>query len=379
MATIDINQFAGVLPSVEPRQLPPDSAQIAVNVDTRYSDLRPTHAAGTSLTTVAAAAKSVFRTPITGTWLSSATETYYVANQVQDLTQERVYLTGRSAYPEAWENSVYRRLGVPRPTAAPTLTVTENFQFTADDAATFRSETIESWSKAITDNLAESYAGYANTIAGPFNDGAYWLPHGTSTTPALPTNDARMGCYAIPVVVSGSSYKATNEEKHGFAVNPALGGTVVSYSGSNYLAIPMYCRGTVYDFDGAGFKTDAAAILNPQGTAPLADNAALDTIWVPAYTERFSRTVSPRAGTIAELNNLVSEVVRYVNPATGDMLKQAITNFYARTEVADAIDDAADSLANSLYELAVTVWNSQEADSVGARPPSDIYAGYNIP
>lgn len=371
MPTIDITDFGGVLPSVQKRNLPANSAQVAINLDTRYTDLRPTRAAGSSLTTVAAAARSVFRTPISGTWLSSTNDADYVANPVQDLEAERVYMTGHAAHPEAWEAGNYRRLGVPRPAAAPTVTVDEVFQFTPDDAELFRTSTIKAWKDAITSNVTQTYAGYANAIAGPFNDGAYWLPHGTSTSPALPTSDARMGCYCVPVTVTGSTHKATNEEKHGFAVNPALGGIVVTYSAATYLAIPMFCRGAVYSFNAAGFEAAAALIDNPQGTGQLVPTPDIEYA-SDEYANRFSQSVTPRQEKIAELNQLVAEVARYVDPVTGPMLKQQLVDFYASAPVADAIDAAAESLANTLYELAVSVWNTTESEA-GGRPPSDIY------
>lgn len=371
MPTIVLSDFGGVLPSVQKRNLAANAAQVAINMDTRYTDMRPTRAPGSSLTTVAAAAKSVFRTPISGTWLSSANDADYVANPVQDLEAERVYLTGRTTYPEAWEAGVYRRLGVPRPTTAPTVTLDEVFQFTADDAALFRTNTIKAWRDAITANITQTYAGFANTVAGPFNDGAYWLPHGTSTSPALPTSDERMGCYCVPVTVTGSTYKATNEEKHGFAVNPALGGTVVTYSSATYLAIPMFCRGSVYSFNAAGFEAAAALIDNPEGTGQLVPTPDIEYA-SDEYANRFSQSVTPRQEKIAELNQLVAEVARYVDPVTGAMLKQQLIDFYASSPVADTIDAAAESLANTLYELAVTLWNTTESEAWG-RPPSDIY------
>jgi hypothetical protein len=48
---------------------------------------------------------------------------------------ERVYLTGRSAYPEAWQGGVYRRLGVPAPGSKPLCSVIVNDEFDPGDAA----------------------------------------------------------------------------------------------------------------------------------------------------------------------------------------------------------------------------------------------------
>jgi hypothetical protein len=83
--------------------------------------------------TVPADTRSIFRTP-SGVWLSSPTDTDYVNAQIPDAVSERVYLTGRSAYPEAWEGGTYRRLGVPRPATAPLVSAQTQDQFDQSDA-----------------------------------------------------------------------------------------------------------------------------------------------------------------------------------------------------------------------------------------------------
>ena len=74
MSVIDINTFGGLLPSIKPRDLPADAAQTASNLDQRQPDFRPTIGPGTSIATVASGAKSVYRTPLNGAWLSSAVD-----------------------------------------------------------------------------------------------------------------------------------------------------------------------------------------------------------------------------------------------------------------------------------------------------------------
>ena len=133
MSSIKITEFGGLAPSVDPRNLPPNGAQVAENLDLRFGDFRPTKGPGTSVQTVPSGTQSVFRTP-SGVWLHSATDTDYVNGQVPDAATERVYLTGRSAYPEAWQGGVYRRLGVPAPSAKPTVQLTAVDQFDQTDA-----------------------------------------------------------------------------------------------------------------------------------------------------------------------------------------------------------------------------------------------------
>ena len=136
MASIKITNFGGLAPSVDPRNLSADGAQTALNLDLRFGDFRPTKGLGASVATVPGGTKSIFRTP-SGVWLNSATITNWVNGQIPDAASERVYLTGRSAFPEAWQAGAYRQLGVPAPTVKPTVEAVTNAQFdeTAADVA----------------------------------------------------------------------------------------------------------------------------------------------------------------------------------------------------------------------------------------------------
>lgn len=128
MARIKITKFGGIAPSVDPRNLSDDGAQTALNLDLRFGDFRPTKGLGESIATVPSGTKSIFRTP-SGVWLNSPTSTNWVNGQIPDATSERVYLTGRSAFPEAWQSGSFRRLGVPAPTTKPEVTIVANSEF----------------------------------------------------------------------------------------------------------------------------------------------------------------------------------------------------------------------------------------------------------
>lgn len=166
MAVITIGQFGGLMPSVQARNLPDTSAQTAHNLDLRYGDFRPLPGPGASVTTVAAATKSLFRTP-SGVWLSSTNDVNYVNGQVNDAESERVYLTGRSAYPEAWESGAYRQLGVPKPTVAPTVSLVETGEFTDEELDDAREEIQATIVAAADDALTETVVGNAIPAGGP--------------------------------------------------------------------------------------------------------------------------------------------------------------------------------------------------------------------
>jgi hypothetical protein len=172
MPSIKITQFGGLAPSVDARNLPPEGAQVAENLDLRFGDFRPTRGPGTSVATVGVGTQSIFRTP-SGVWLHSTTDTDYVNGQIPDAESERVYLTGRSAYPEAWQGGAYRRLGVPAPMSAPTLIVTAVDEFTAEDANTAKDQAVAAVVTAVTANCTDRVLGEP-------------APTGTYTPVALP-------------------------------------------------------------------------------------------------------------------------------------------------------------------------------------------------
>lgn len=164
MASIKITQFGGLAPSVDPRNLPADGAQTALNLDLRFGDFRPTKGLGDAVTAVPTGTKSIFRTP-SGVWLNSQARTHWVNGQIPDAASERVYLTGRGAYPEAWQGGVYRRLGVPAPTVKPTVEAVTNAQFDASAASIAQAAAATAVVNAILAADSQAYLGAAAPAA----------------------------------------------------------------------------------------------------------------------------------------------------------------------------------------------------------------------
>jgi hypothetical protein len=363
MTVLDVRQFGGLLPSVEPRNLPAEAAQTAQNLDMRHGDFRPIAGPGTSVTTVAAACMSVFRTP-SGVWLNSASDANFVLGQLQDTSDERVYLTGRSAYPEAWLSGTYRRLGVPMPATKPTCSVNVVNEFTTEEAEAGRKSVISDFQAAITSGLTYTYAGYENTIAS-LPRGAFWLPHGTVS--GMPTNTAQMGCYCLPIVASGSSYKMQYEEDN-WALDATLGSAQITYLGNPYLAIPMYCQARIYDFDTAAFTTAAQAIKKPDdGVTQLLTNDEITEL-AARYEALFDTTAEPQKAMIAELQQHIDRVAKAINPVSGSMLIEANKAFFAKTDVDAEIDDAIANFAETVFLAAKAAFNVPPEAAIG-----DVY------
>lgn len=158
MAVVKLTQFGGIMPSAQARRLPDESAQTAHNLDLSYGDFRPLAEAGASVATVATATKSIFRTP-SGVWLSSLNDVNYVNAQINDADSERVYLTGRVAYPEAWESGVYRQLGVPQPTVAPAVTLNVVDEFDRDELSAATPAIIAAIEESVRNNVSDTRFG----------------------------------------------------------------------------------------------------------------------------------------------------------------------------------------------------------------------------
>lgn len=368
MAVVKFTSLGGIMPSMQPRELPPGGAQIAENLDLRRGDFRPLVGPGSSLTTVASAAKSVFRVP-SGTWFSSAVEVDYVLAPLIDSGTERVIITGRQAYPELWQGGTYRQLGVPAPTTAPTTTVNVVDEFSTEEAEQFRTQALADYEAAILGAVSASTAGYSNAIA-TLPRGAYWLPHGTVA--GMPSTDARMGCYCLPTVVSGSSFKMLYEEDN-FALDPAFGAKEIVYLTNNFLAIPFFVKAQTYAFNETTFADAAALMLHPVTGLQLFPTESITTAG-GRYAALVDPAVEPQKSMIDDINQWVSTVASIINPATGAILAESIEAFYAKTEIVDAIDAAIANFAESVWLAAQAAFNAPAS-------AADTYygAGYDLP
>lgn len=311
MARIVIEEFGGITPSQDPRRLGPAGAQVAENLDLRWGDFRPLKGAGASVATVSSGTLSLHRTP-SGVWLSATTDTDYVDAQQTDAGTERVYLTGRSAYPEVWQSGAYRRLGVPRPTAKPTTTVVAGDEFASDERTVALRDVADSmYATAVAEQTEVALGGGVPGTA--LSPGALWLAHGAN--PDLPTSVWRQICYCVPITLSPL---ATTTASESYLLDPALGGKAIVHSSSNYWAVPFYWQARGYEFDEAAMATAFEALTKPpENTDPLFTNteaaAAVQLIVAP-----FDATLDPAKNYIEQLDAAQTAVVSILSGSTID-------------------------------------------------------------
>lgn len=311
MGRIVIEEFGGITPSVDARRLGPAGAQTAKNLDLRFGDFRPLRGAGASVTTVPSGTVSLHRTP-TGTWLSSTTDTNYVDAQQADTVAERVYLTGRQPYPEVWQGGSYRRLGVPRPPAAPTATVVAGDEFATDERTVAVRALVDSmYATAVAETTEVPLGGGVPGTA--LSPGALWLAHGTNA--GLPTSIWRQVCYCVPITLGPI---ATVTASDSYLLDPALGGKAIVEASVNYWAVPFYWQARGYEFDEAAMETAYEALLKPpENTDPLFTPTEAAAA-VQAIVSRFDATLEPAKAYIDQLDVAQTAVVTILSGTTTD-------------------------------------------------------------
>ncbi len=311
MAVIKIDRFGGILPSVDARNLPDTNAQTAHNLDLRFGDFRPVKSIGDSVATVAAGAKSVFRTPA-GTWLSSINDVNYVNTPIYDstLTTERVYLTGRSAYPEAWQSGStspasdgYRRLGVPVPPDFSSVATTVVDEFTAGDWGTAAAAVVDEVTEIVRTNLTASTIGGSDPAALA---NGIWIAHDATT--GLATSNVNQVSFAVAATGSATSPTITNSADS-YLLDPSLGGKFVTYNGATYWAVPFTWRANTFAANEAAIQTALRDVMEPpDNTEALFDDATADALGA-AIAARYDPAQQPTAYYIDRMTALQLQII----------------------------------------------------------------------
>ena len=329
MAVIKIDRFGGIAPSVEPRNLTPDGAQTAHNLELRYGDFRPVRSPGASVATVSAGTKTIFRTP-SGVWLSSLSDTNYVNGQINDAASERVYLTGRSAYPEAWQSGAYRRLGVPAPLLAPTLAAGVVDEYSTEDDGLYRALAVDGITAAAIAARSASTMG-AGIPSNGGTLGGVWLAHGDA--PNLPTSTAFDVAYAVPATGTAASPVITAASDQ-YLLDPTLGGRFITYSATTWWAVGALWRATGYDISVPTLATAVKALRKPpENTLQLIPDADADKL-AQSVADWYLATKDPTLSRVAEINRLQAELVSQVlktdtSAARASALKSAASSLSA--------------------------------------------------
>lgn len=203
MAYIKINTFGGLAPRTSPRLLRDDLATVASDVNLESGRIVPIKENSDHLTLSNSSRKSVFKyTDSPERWLQFDEEVDVVRSPIPGETNDTVYWSGQT-FPKMGRSSdlisgsVYPaagfRLGIPAPTAAPTVSAVEERQF--DGVLTF---TNESSTVTITTNSSGSATAHSASV------GEFVELTGFATTQGVQAENIN-GTYRIKTVPSTST------------------------------------------------------------------------------------------------------------------------------------------------------------------------------
>ena len=375
MAVIKITNLGGIEPSILPRNLPTNGAQVALNLNPGTPEFRPL----LSDVAVAAAqhvnALTLYRfdrnpdgslnTNESAGWTTAPSLRNIVRQQIDDDVSGKIYYTpADGSAPMRWHNAAgaERQVGVPRPTAAPTIvSVNDSYVFTADvrdaEMGKARADAVQ----MVLDRVTQSWAGPDLP-----------LPTGwVRTSDVIPVSDPRfensrrevIRVFALDPATKAiiNTFSAMPIDEASWVFDRTLGGSYYTRQSGDALPawaigftefwiIGMQAFAQVYDIDEAGIKTAVLTLKKPgtQGAEPLLTDAQADVI-VARLADHGDKDNPAVKVKIDALRAKIFDVGERFAAGGSSSLAAQTTAFYAKADVQA-------QLASAREDFAQTIW-----------------------
>jgi len=386
---IRITNFGGLYPKASPRALPDDGAQEARDLVPGIREFRPmgedvTVVANTGIPNpktiyrLARTAAGAFNTDMTTSWIVKAAEMSFVKAQINNDTTERTFATfdDGSAPPRVYDATdlvTGRRLGVPAPGSAPTVSVNVTDEFTTDE----RSERIEAAQAYVRGgcNLAAQPLWRGSPSADPADYRPGLTRNGYVDRDYVPGLDPEEGQQlrvfrlastggANTGAISDTYDSAHGADYYRWVLDPSLKGFYQtspasgwpSWAGTNqdHWCIPFYAYGLTYVLNESLFRAHLESMEKP-GEAEVTDLFTSEQI--DEVVDQVQAMLDAKAAAAApKLNALRAGVVTMYSLLGSDGAHQraaSLAAFYAKSDVVAEIDTAVANLANALWGMAV--------------------------
>jgi len=371
MPVTKITQVGGVMPSTSPRALPDAAGQKAHNLLPSIAEFRPL--TGDVAVAPTGYAKTVYRLARTSTgafntnpstgWITAADERSYVKGQLNDDTTERTYLTFNDSDqpPRAIDaQGADRRLGVPAPTTAPTVTANVVDEYTAEDRDADLSVAALEAAKIIKAHMQPTWVGPEVSGHPTSHQVAYF---GRSAPEFTPADDSQMvRVYGLASGTSGpeiiASYAPVDPSKFSWVYDVGLNGfdhsrvagdqVIKGLAEQRFYCVPYYGRAVTYKLNRGPFIA-AIQALEVAGTSQF--NAEAAEKLADAVDEA---TVGSAVKTIFDDHkNKTSTVLALLDGGADAAYIAQVQAFYARAAVVSEINAAVDNLTSTIWQFAV--------------------------
>jgi hypothetical protein len=383
MAVIKLNQMGGIHPSVLPRNLPPDGAQIAQNLNPGTNEFRPLKQ-DTLVSTVLNTsnpqtlyrfdrnADGTLNTSESTGWIGSGQQVSLVRQQLNDDTTGRIYYTNDTGSTDLglrWidPTGADRPASVPFPTTKLGVALNDGYVFTPELKAAELNSALQAAVSAANDALTPTLVGLGNTV-GETSGG--WIRASDIGGPQLEV----IRVFAVNPSTNAiiATYSSMPVSEASWVLDPSLGGfyseAPVGYTPptwatghTKWWCLPM--RGFARAFGvNQSTLTAALAALDMPGTQGA--EKLLTGPEVAAIVARFVDLADP-AGTV--VSDLVKKLERqqaivadYANRGGAATLEQAIAAYFASTPVTDELASAKDVFAEKIWSYVERIATAQD-------------------
>lgn len=372
--------FGGLVPKANPRALPDNAAQTATNLMSGSTEFRPMK---TDTTVVASSGvtnpKGIYRlqrksdgtlnTDFTSaaTWKIDSLPTSYSRTQINGDTTERTIKTfddGSAPARMIDAQGGDRRLGVPKPTTAPSVVVNVTDEFTNEERAGGIANILQ-YLKTSTDSLitpvwrgatrpGTGTNGYIDrdTVPGIDDEEAQQLRLFRFSS----TGGSNNGALEDPYVGAAASFGWIQDAGLGGFWKTAAGSGWPAWAGTtkDHWAVPFHAYGLTYDINEAGLVAALEAIDMPGGDTGdklLTEEQAeeIKDMVVEMSTQQWA-DVQPK------INALVAKVTQakvLLDGGTAAAQQTSLSSFYAQSAITTIVDDAFDNFAEAVWNEAV--------------------------
>ncbi len=380
MARLHTVVFGGLVPKASARRLPDNAAQVAKNLLPGTVEFRPMKldlevVAETGITNPKSAYRfqrkadnslnTDFADP--STWRFDAGEVSYSPCQVNGDTLERVIMTfNDGGAPARMLDRLggNRLLGVPKPTAAPTVVVNVVDEFTTEERAGGIENILQYLKQSTAALITPVWRGAARPGTGTTGYLDRDLVPGVDPEEAQQlrlfrmssTGGANNGTLEDPYVGAASSF--------GWILDAGLNGFWKTAAGAGWPAwagttkdhwiIPLHAYGLTYDINEVGL-TAALADIEMPGGAPgekLLDGDQVDDI-VELVVEMSTQQWADVQPKINALTAKVTEAKVLLDGGTAAALQSSLSAFYAKAAITTIVDGAFDAFAEAVWNEAV--------------------------
>lgn len=321
MAALVIKNFGGMAPSANPKTLNDPLGVLASNLNLRFGDFRPLPQAevtGPAMTP----GQTLYRFQNMGWFITNPNQASYVRGPIPNDTLERTYYTGDGSPKVVDQTNDVRVLGVPQPASAPVASVIVNDEYAEEDEAGALAAAQHAFSSHVGENANRPLVGLADL--GPLEATAI------SGTYRFPIAGAIVSGAFVP---TNPAHRNLMSDSLGFYLEEALTTTV------GYVEINV--RSAKLEFD-ASLAADLATIKDPSdGVSQLIPSESI-TKAITALNEGLAAANTAQAVQAGKITKLASEFIASSNSGTASLAANAgaVSAFYARADVTDAIDKA---------------------------------------